>query len=66
MICATVVFHINPNLSDEWDLERLRFLPPEEDRDRLRLSVLSGEEEGEREAFRDEPFPDLELDLVKG
>lgn len=49
-------------LSDEWDLERLRFLSPEEDRERLRLSVLSGDEEGDREAFRDEPFPDLELE----
>lgn len=51
-----------PFLSEEWDLERLRFLSPEEDRERLRLRVLSGDEEGEPEAFGDEPFPDLELE----
>lgn len=61
-----VVFHRNPNLSDERDLERLRFLPPDEDLERLRFCPLSGEEEGERDLFwGEEPFPDLELDLLE-
>lgn len=65
IISAIVVFHRNPNLSDERDLERLRFLPPDEDLERLRFCLLSGEEEGERDLFRgEEPFPDLELDLL--
>lgn len=52
------------HLSDECDLERLRFLSPDEDLERLRFCPLSGEEEGERDLFRgEEPFPDLELDL---
>lgn len=60
-----VVFHRNPNLSDEWDLERLLFLPPDEDLERLRFWLLSGEEEGERDLFPgEEPLPDLELDLL--
>lgn len=64
---ASVVFHRNPNLSDERDLERLRFLSPDEDLERLRFCPLSGEEEGERDLFRvEEPFPDLELDLLEG
>ena len=64
---AIVVFHRNPNLSDERDLERLLFLPPDEDLERLRFCLLSGEEEGERDLFRgEEPFPDLELDLLEG
>lgn len=62
-----MVFHRNPNLSDEWDLERLRFLPPDEDLERLRFCLPSGEEEGERDLFwGEEPFPDLELDLLGG
>lgn len=66
IISAIVVFHRNPNLSDERDLERLRFLPPDEDLERLRFCLLSGEEEGERDLFRgEEPFPDLELDLLE-
>lgn len=61
-----MVFHRNPNLSDERDLERLRFLPPDDDLERLRFCLLSGEEEGERDLFRgEEPFPDLELDLER-
>ena len=56
-----------PNLSDDWDLERFRFLPPDEDLERLRFPLLSGEEEGECDLFRgEEPFPDLELDLLEG
>ncbi|KAF0042066.1 hypothetical protein F2P81_005598 [Scophthalmus maximus] len=56
----------NPNLSDERDLERLRFLPPDEDLERLRFCPPSGEEEGERDLFwGEEPFPDLELDLLE-
>lgn len=66
IISAIVVFHRNPNLSDERDLERLRFLPPDDDLERLRFCLLSGEEEGERDLFRgEEPFPDLELDLLE-
>lgn len=66
IISAIVVFHRNPNLSDERDLERLRFLPPDEDLERLRFCLLSGEEEGERDLLRgEEPFPDLELDLLE-
>lgn len=65
-ISAIVVFHRNPNLSDERDLERLRFLPPDEDLERLRFCLLSGEEDGERDLFwGEEPFPDLELDLLE-
>lgn len=61
-----MVFHRNPNLSDERDLERLRFLSPDEDLERLRFCPLSGEEEGEGDFFRgEEPFPDLELDLLE-
>lgn len=67
IISAIVVFHRNPNLSDECDLERLLFLPPDEDLERLRFCLLSGEEEGERDLFwGEEPFPDLELDLLEG
>lgn len=66
IISAIVVFHRNPNLSDECDLERLRFLPPDEDLERLRFCLLSGEEDGERDLFwGEEPFPDLELDLLE-
>lgn len=66
IISATVVFHRNPNLSDECDLERLRFLPPDEDLERLRFRVLSGEEDGVRDLlWGEEPFPDLELDLLE-
>lgn len=62
-----MVFHRNPNLSDEWDLDRLLFLPPDEDLERLRFCLPSGEEEGERDLFwGEEPFPDLELDLLGG
>lgn len=65
-ISAIVVFHRNPNLSDERDRERLRFLPPDEDLERLCFVLLSGEEEGERDLFwGEEPFPDLELDLLE-
>lgn len=64
IISAIVVFHRNPNLSDERDLERLLFLPPDEDLERLRFCVRSGEEEGERDLFwGEEPFPDLELEF---
>ena len=56
------VFHRNPNLSDDRDLERLFFLSPDEDLERLRFFSLSGEEEGERVLFLgEEAFPDLEL-----
>lgn len=66
IISAIVVFHRNPNLSDERDLERFRFLSPDEDLERLRFCPLSGEEEGEGDFFRgEEPFPDLELDLLE-
>lgn len=62
-----MVFHRNPNLSDERDLDRLLFLPPDEDLERLRFCPPSGEEEGERDLFwGEEPFPDLELDLLEG
>lgn len=62
-----MVFHRNPNLSDERDLDRLLFLPPDEDLERLRFCFPSGEEEGERDLFwGEEPFPDLELDLLEG
>lgn len=62
-----MVFHRNPNLSDERDLDRLLFLPPDEDLERLRFCLPSGEEEGERDLFwGEEPFPDLELDLLGG
>lgn len=62
-----VVFHWNPNLSDDRDLERFRFLPADEDLERLRFCLLSSEEEGERDLFLgEEPFPDLELDLLEG
>lgn len=65
-ISAIVVFHRNPNLSDEWDRERLLFLPPDEDLERLRFCRPSGEEEADRDLFRgEEPFPDLELDLLE-
>lgn len=56
----------HPNLSDERDLERRLFLPSDEDLERLRFCLLSGEEEGERDLFcGEEPFPDLELDLLE-
>ena len=62
-----MVFHRNPNLSDDWDLERLFFLFSDEDPEWLLFRPLSGEEEADRERdlFLDdeEPLRDLELDL---
>lgn len=61
-----------PRLSDDWDLERLFFLFPDEDLERLLFLPRSDEEEAERERERDlfledeDPFGDLELDLFGG
>lgn len=60
-----LVFHRNPNLSDDWDLERLFFLFPDDDLERLLFLPLSGEEEADRDLFLEDedPLGDLELDL---
>lgn len=62
-----LLHHINPNLSDDWERERLFLRPPEEDLERLLFWPLSGDCEDERDLFLEEvePFPERELDLLK-
>lgn len=64
---AILLHHINPNLSDDWERERLFLRPPDEDLERLLFRPLSGDSEDERDLFLEEaePLPERELDLLK-
>lgn len=62
-----MLHHINPNLSDDCERERLFLRPPDDDLERLLFWPLSGDGEDERDPFLEEaePFPERELDLLE-